>query len=338
MTKVLAMAWRILQQLRRDKRTLAILLVAPLLLISLICWLLNSSGGQQSIALLNGSVQYEQQLEDYNVTVIRCTETEGRQLLEQGDVTALVSLVNDRLTVQLDGSQNAAQQIVSKLEMARSSAAWRPGDLRTQVDYVYGYDGLSMFDQFGSALIGILVFFLVFLVAGISFVQERTSGTLEKLLSTPVKRWEIVLGYIVGFGVITVVQSIVLTVYVVYVLRIMQAGSIWLVLLMVMLSAMTALTLGILLSTAANSEFQMMQMIPAIIIPQIFLSGIFTLDGFWETLSYLTPIHYIAHGLQQVMLKGAGFVDIIPDLLLLIVFCIVFFMMNVMLLKKQRSV
>lgn len=51
-----------------------------------------------------------------------------------------------------------------------------------------------MFDQFGSILIGILVFFLVFLISGISFVQERTSGTLEKLLSTPIKRWEIVLG------------------------------------------------------------------------------------------------------------------------------------------------
>lgn len=338
MTKVLAIARRILQQLQRDKRTLAILLVAPLLLISLICWLLNSYGGQQSIALLNGPLQYEQRLEQCNVTVIRCTEPEGRQLLEQGDVVALVSLVNDRLAVQLDGSQNGAQQIISKLEMARGSAGWKSRDMRSQVDYIYGYDGLSMFDQFGSALIGILVFFLVFLVAGISFVQERTSGTLEKLLSTPVKRWEIVLGYIFGFGAITVIQSILLTVYVVYVLRIMQAGSIWLVLLVTMLSAMTALTLGILLSTAANSEFQMMQMIPAIIVPQIFLSGIFKLEGFWEKISYLTPIHYIAHGLQQVMLKGADFVDIVPDVLSLIGFSVLFFVCNVILLKKQRSV
>lgn len=75
--------------------------------------------------------------------------------------------------------------------------------------------------------------------------------TLEKLLSTPIKRWEIVTGYICGFGIVTVLQAIIIAVYVIYVLNSMMVGSLWLVMLITLLSAMTALSLGMLLSTAA---------------------------------------------------------------------------------------
>ncbi len=337
--KAIAIARRILQQLTRDKRTLMLLLVAPLVMLTLISFLFDSYGTNQSVALVNAPLQYQQQLEAADIKVTRCSEAEADRLLQQGEVDAVVDLVNDRLTVQLDGSSSAAAQVLNKLELARQkSSTVYSVDYRTDVTYVNGYDGLSMFDQFGSVLIGILVFFLVFLVAGISFVQERTSGTLEKLLSTPVKRWEIVLGYVLGFGVITCLQATLLALYVVYVLRVMLAGSIWLVLLLTLLSALSALTLGVLLSTIANSEFQMVQFIPIIVVPQIFLSGLFELQGFWKLLSYATPIYYVAHGLQQVMLKGGGLSDIWVEVVALLGFSLLFFTLNVLLLKKQRRV
>lgn len=336
--KIIAVAKRILQQMFRDKRTLALLLLAPILLLTLIYLLLDSYSGRQAVALVSGPLWYQQQLEESDVQVWRCTEEEGWRLLEQGEITAIVQMVDERLILQLDGSNANAQQVLNKLVTAQKSSDWQSPDLRAQVHYVFGYDDLSMFDQFGSALIGILVFFLVFLIAGISFVQERTTGTLEKLLATPIKRWEIVLGYVLGFGLITLLQSILITVYVVYGLHIMLAGSVWLVLFITLLSAVTALTLGILLSTAAHSEFQMVQFIPIVIVPQIFLSGIFDLSGIWEQLSYFTPIYYIADSLHQVMLKGAGFIEIADHLFVLFCFSVVFLLLNVQLLKKQRSV
>lgn len=336
--KVLAIARRILLQLSHDRRTMALLLIAPLILLTLISLLLNSYGTNQAIALVNGPLAYEQQLESIDVDVTRTSEAEGRNLLERGQVSAIVSMVNDRLSIQMDGTSSAATQVLSKLELARSSSGWISSDYQPDIQYIYGSAHLEMFDQLGPMLIGLLVFFLVFLIAGISFVQERTSGTLEKLLSTPVKRWEIVLGYIVGFGTITVIQSLFISLYVVYVLRVLMAGSIFLVLLITLLSALTALTLGILLSTASESEFQMVQMIPVVMVPQVFLSGIFELSGIWKTLSHFTPIYYIADSLSQVMLKGCGFLDIADNLLILVGFCLFFVILNIQLLKKQRSI
>ncbi|MGI6302143.1 MAG: ABC transporter permease [Verrucomicrobiota bacterium] len=81
-------------------------------------------------------------------------------------------------------------------------------------------------------------------MSGISFLQERNSGTLEKLLSTPIRRWEIVTGYVLGFGLVTVLQSFLISWYCVYVLKVMMIGSFALILLITLLSAVLALTLG----------------------------------------------------------------------------------------------
>jgi ABC-2 type transport system permease protein len=187
-------------------------------------------------------------------------------------------------------------------------------------------------------LIGILVFFFVFIVAGISFLQERTSGTLEKLLSTPIRRWEIVAGYTLGYGAVTVLQSILVSLFVVYVLGVILVGSLWLVLLVTLLAAISALTLGILLSTAANNEFQMMQFIPVVITHQIFLSGLFELSPFWTGVGKLTPVYYVAHALNEVMIRGSGFSVIWIDLLALTGYCALFMAINVLLLRKHRAI
>lgn len=110
----------------------------------------------------------------------------------------------------------------------------------------------------------------MFLIAGVSFLRERTTGTLERLLSTPLKRWEIVIGYVCGFGIFTVVQALLISWFSIQVLGIMMAGSFGYVLLITLLLAITALTLGTLLSAFAGNELQMIQFIPLVIVPQIF--------------------------------------------------------------------
>ena len=90
---------------------------------------------------------------------------------------------------------------------------------------------MAAFDNFGPILIGFFVFFFVFLIAGVAFLKERTTGTLERILATPLRRWEIVIGYLLGFGVFTIIQSALIAWFSINILNIMMIGSFSLVLL-----------------------------------------------------------------------------------------------------------
>lgn len=128
-------------------------------------------------------------------------------------------------------------------------------------------------------MIGYYVFFFVFLIEGIGLLREKTTVTLERLMSTPIRRHEVVFGYLLGYGAFALVQTMVIVFFAVHVLDIIMIGSIWNVILINSMAALVALSRGILLSTFATSEFQMMQFIPVVFIPQMFFSGIFPLES-----------------------------------------------------------
>ncbi|MCL2179735.1 MAG: ABC transporter permease, partial [Treponema sp.] len=145
-------------------------------------------------------------------------------------------------------------------------------------------------------------------------------------------------GYVLGFGIITLVQSAFISLYVVYVLGVMMIGSIYLVLMITFCTTMMALTLGILLSTAANNEFQMIQFIPLIIVPQVFFSGLFQLTPVWEAVGRFMPLYYVAHALKQVMIKGGGIQEIFIDIIVMLGLSVLFIIANVQLLKRYRKI
>lgn len=135
-------------------------------------------------------------------------------------------------------------------------------------------------------------------------------------------------------------QTIIIVLYAVSILEIVLIGSVWNVLLINLLLAMVALSLGILLSAFAESEFQMMQFIPIIVVPQIFFSGIIPLEGMADWLQVLAkgmPLFYAADALQDVMYKGLGLADITGDLYVLILFAVVLIILNLFGLKKYRK-
>src|SRR6185312_9179345 len=100
--------------------------------------------------------------------------------------------------------------------------------------YLHGSSDMGIFDYFGPVLLGFFVFFFVFLIAGVSFIRERTTGTLERLLSTPLRKWEIVMGYILGFGLFTMIQATIIAAYAIYVLNMLMEGSFGFVLLIIL--------------------------------------------------------------------------------------------------------
>lgn len=338
--RIKAIAFRILTELKHDKRTLALVLFAPLIMLTLIFFVLNSSLNTSTVGVLNAPSDYFDRLYENNVHATRfLNEKDAFDTLDKGDITAVINIVDGKSFIYVDGSNSQeAAMAISLLEAAKKSTLMERPDKTSAITYVYGADDLETFDNFGSVLIGVLVFFFVFIVAGMSFLQERTTGTLEKMLSTPIKRWELVLGYIVGFGSLTVIQSLLITFYVVYVLGVMMVGSIWLVLLITLLTAICALTLGMLLSTAASSQFQMLQFIPIIIVPQIFFCGLFQLSPGWDYIGRIMPLYYSADALNKIMVRGSGFLSISIDMLLLLLFSAAFVFGNIKLLKKYRDI
>ena len=339
--RIRAMAFRILNQLRNDKRTLALILCAPILLLTLIYFILDTTVTDMKVGIINAPQQYIENLYQNNITPIRCTESEALQMMKDEKIIAAVKMVSGKVYIDIDGGNTTrATAALAAMEQAKKglSVSMEREDLKTEVNYVYGAGDLEMFDNFGSLFIGFLVFFFTFLISGISFLQERTTGTLEKLLSTPIKRWEIVTGYVLGFGAVTVVQSAIITVYVIFILDVMMIGSLWLVMLITLLSAMTALSLGMLLSTAATSEFQMIQFIPIVVVPQVFFTGLFDLSPEWTIVGKFMPLYYVADALDKVMMRGEGLIAIAPDVGLLLGLTLLFMIANTLLLKRFRRI
>jgi ABC-2 type transport system permease protein len=337
-----AVVKRIIRQFLRDKRSIALLIVAPILVLTLIWLVLDGDEYEPTIAINNIPMPFQQTLQaELEEDLVQMTEAEAIDAFQDGTLDAFLSFdENMTPTIMLEGSDPTANGSVMKaVQSAITSINTGKGSIEPNVDFYYGSDELNLFDQTGSVLIGFFVFFFVFIIGGISFLRERTQGTLEKLLSTPIKRWEIVTGYLLGFGLFTIIQSLIIVAYSVYVLDIWMAGEFWQLLVVTFLLAITALTLATLLSAFANNEFQIMQFIPIVIIPQVFFSGMFNLETMAEWLQVLSkfmPLTYGAEAMQQIMIQGKGLWDVGFELLVIIGFALLFFVLNIVALKKHR--
>jgi ABC-2 type transport system permease protein len=207
--------------------------------------------------------------------------------------------------------------------------------------YVHGSEDMQTFDFYGPVFIGVFVFFFVFITAGISFVRERTGGTLERVMATPLRRWEVVLGYILGYLLFAAVQTVIVAWASIYWVGFPNLGHFWLVVMVAVSMAIASLTLGVLVSEFANTELQVMQLMQIVVIPQILLSGMFDLSqtpGWMQALSRAFPLTYGADAMRDVMLRGAGFLDVAADLGVLWAFIAGFFVLNVLALKKYRQI
>lgn len=330
---------RILLQLGHDKRTIALMIFAPILVLTFMSFIFNGSTYHPKIGVVNAPLSFINALEDKDAKVIRYDESSSYEALNSSKVDAIINFENGTAHIELEGSDPSKSNAVIMLTQSITQQSLPSS--KPDITYLYGYENMSSFDNFGPILIGFFVFFFVFLVAGVSFLGERTSGTLERLLATPIRRWEIVVGYILGFGVFTVIQSALIAWYSISVLNIMMVGSFALVLLITVLTAMVALSIGTFISAFANNEMQMIQFIPIILVPQLFFSGLFDLSAMspWlQAVGRFTPLWYVADALRNIMVRGKGWDDILINVVVLIITCIFFMMANILVLKKYRKI
>lgn len=333
-----AIITRIIQQMKRDRRTLALLFLAPLLVLSLMYFIFNSNEVSVTLVVSNAPAPLIDKLKEADLTIIVDNGFSKKQLQDKEYSGWLAVEQNASKLTLLNDDPSRAKALTMQLAQILQPTQASIGSMKT--DYVYGDQDTAIFDIFSPMLIGFFVFFFVFLITGIALLKERTSGTLERLLATPIKRSEIVAGYMVGYGLFAFLQTIIIVLFGIYVLDIVHVGSIWLVLLINMMVALVSLSLGALLSSFAASEFQMLQFIPLVIVPQVFFSGIFPLDSMAEWLQNIgriMPLYYAADALNGVMYKGYSLPDIIVNLSILTCFAIVFITLNIISLKKYRS-
>lgn len=396
--RTLQLIKRICQQVLRDKRTLALLFLAPIFVITLLNYIFPDPDDEVTIAAVNIEEDMIDILEDNKIVVKKEEDMDKKSYLEQGNASAVLeekdrkwtlTVVNDNPMDEGPAIQGSSQAVMENnlnhlssniedtikkvdevtasinemieqlppevsqnLQIDRNTALdmnmdpkidseiGTDDDLIT-VEYIYGDDSHTFFEILNPILISFFVFFFVFLIAGMSMLKERSSGTLEKLLSTPIRKSEIVFGYLFGYGIFAVLQTAVIILYSVYILDMEIAGSITDMFMINILLSFVALGLGLFLSTFVSSEFQMIQFIPLVIIPQIFFSGMLnvdTMEPWLQWIAPLMPLYYAGNAMIDVVLKGFTLSEMIIPLFILILFIIIFVTLNILGMRRYRKV
>jgi ABC-2 type transport system permease protein len=348
--RVATLTRRIVDQFRRDRRTLALLFVAPIAIMALLGWVVreqNAPPPRVVVANLDGSpgsvvtasLQASLSASGIEVVSVAPDEASARQALADGgaDVALIVpagftaalagggqpglEIVTPGLNPTGEGSSIALlQQAI--VRSVQSGAGARIPTLRHAT--VYGSPDADTLDTLAPVFVGYFGYFFVFILTGVSFLRERVGGTLERLLATPITRGEIVLGYSLGFGIFATLQvALVMTFTLMRLdvpavgplpsfvigLDVPNAGNALVAFLLALLLGLGAVSLGIFISTFARTEFQVLQFIPVVIIPQGLLGGVFwpvdALPNLLQPVARVLPITYAVEGLRQVMIAGA---------------------------------
>jgi ABC-2 type transport system permease protein len=175
------------------------------------------------------------------------------------------------------------------------------------------------FNRVGGPLVGLFPLILMFLVTSITMLRERTTGTLERLMTLPLAKLDLLLGYGIAFALVAAVQATVVAAVAFGLLGVDAAGSTVAVVLLAIANAVLGMALGLLASAFARTEFQAVQFMPAFILPQLLLCGLFVsreqMAPALETLSYALPMTYAYDALERVTtdgsLGGRGWLDVV---------------------------
>ena len=175
--------------------------------------------------------------------------------------------------------------------------------LLTLLRYMYSGQPRA-FDSVGGPLLALFPFTTMFLVTSVAMLRERTSGTLERLLTTPLGRADLLLGYALAFGVVAMVQTVLASGVALGLLGLTLAAGPLLVVLLAVLDALLGMALGLFLSAFARSEFQAVQFLPAFVLPQLLLCGLFvdrsSMAAPLRWLSDVLPLTYAVDGMQRL--------------------------------------
>ena len=364
--RVVALFRRVILEIRRDRPSLALLFIAPVLVTGLVTFILRegvaptidavivNEAGAPGTAIAGALTRVI--VDEGGTAATGPYEAMARSRIADGSASIAIVLPADLvggasptitvITNGLDpaGEANQVTALQRALLAAVSSVSGSP--LPTiQHATVYGTPSDDPMVTYAPVLVGFFVYFFVYLLTGVSFLRERTGGTLERLMATPVARSEIVTGYTLGFGLFAVIQVAVMVLWTLGSLEVPSIGPLpafsiglgvqvngnpLLAYLVVVILAMGAVSLGIFLSTFARTELQVIQFIPIVIVPQVLVSGVlFPLaspPAAARPFRSIMPLTYAVDGRRQVFVRGAdlGVGALQLDLVVLAAFAVFF--------------
>ena len=384
--RIMALASRIIQQVFRDRRTLALIFIVPLVVMSLLYLVLTNTSTVQTLAIVRPTGTNSDQVNTLldklltgqdKLKTITITAGQVDTTLKNGDAAAVIIFPEDfaqqiftgqnpTVQVKLEGSDPGVASAMSDVTSGlihqlgvtmvalktQLTQGGQPGQLPQTInsaipftvsnpEYLYGGPQYTFNDSLAPVFIGIFSFFFVFLLTSVAFLRERSQGTIERVMVSPLTRVELVMGYISGFTLFALIQSLLILLFVVFALRVHYSGNLALIFLVSVLLTVGSVNLGIFLSTFAQNEFQVIQFIPLVFGIQVFLSGIFwpvaQLPAALQPVSYLLPLTYANEALRNVMLKNYGIGDIAVQLVALLVFALAMVVLSSLTIRRQRA-
>ena len=380
--RVLTIARRVIRQLTRDRRTIALLFVAPMFVLTLGAILFRSEPARVPLGVVNldeginapmaGSVNLGQRILDElavsdTLEIVDMSLEKVEDSLRDGSVQAVIVLPADFsasfaatrqavLDLRLEGSEPTRSMAITAQVMQAATRALAglagaglnggaaaggatPPPVTVQASYMFGGQEYDTMDYVAPVYIAVLAMFFVFLLACVAFLRERSQGTMERLAATPATRAEIVLGYMSGLGIFALIQVAVILFFTILVLNIHYRGSLALLFLIIALLALVGVNMGILASAFARNEFQVLQFIPLVILPQVFLGGTFwsiaDMPAYLRPFAYGMPLYYANSAMRDVMLKGWGLAEIWPNLAVLVGISAVLIVISAAMMRRE---
>ena len=357
--RVLAIARKALGQLAHDRRTVAFVLIVPLVLVVVFGY---GFGGQPShiatvvvnndrgslgaafLAALPGGV--------LDLTPVSSNTSAWSQVNSGNDWAAIVigpdftaSAENGTvsLTLYLDRtSPTVADAVVAAVQSALQSVVSPRGNgptIHIASDYVYGSSTTPFIDTIAPGIMALAILFITTVLSIIVLVRERTVGVLERLFASPLHAWEFVAGHALSFTIVALAQVAVLFAGSLVIFHATFTGNLLFAYGVLVLFGVGNLGLGMLLSAAARSEFQAIQFIPLLLIPQILFAGaLFPLEAIppaFRPISNILPLTYATHAVQDILLRGWGVGEVAIDLLALAIYAVLMLVGAVILVRRQ---
>jgi ABC-2 type transport system permease protein len=370
--RVLAITLRVFRGFRHDKRSIALMVIAPIVAMSVFGIAFGGEVTNVDIIIVNedeglligppGNLteRYLSELIidnlDPEVLIIERLDSmeEAVAKVEDGEAVAVLhfpvnfskdAFLGGQTTITIRADKSNTQIYTAILVELREAMDAVSDELGVtppvEVDdseAVYG-QGAVFSDFLIPGVIAFAIFLLTTLLTLLTFTTERVNKTLDRVLVTPVTEGEIVAGYAVAFGLIGTGQAILLIAWGIVGFDIFVEGNLGLAILVAALLAIASMAFGILLSSAARTEAQATQMIPLIVLPVFLLSGIFwpieAIPVWLRPAAYALPPTHAVDALRSIMIRGWGLAEVWPQLLALLVFIVAFLLLAALSLRRK---
>ncbi|MGB8311507.1 MAG: ABC transporter permease [Halobacteriota archaeon] len=376
--RLFAVVERIFRYLKNDKRTLVEIFVAPIFIMLIFGAAFSTEVHDVSVVIVNNdqglsvpsgdmpSKLSDKIISNLNTSVMKVeyanNVSQAVNMVENGKAYGVIIFPtnftsdfysklqnhsnsdNTTVALRLDKSNSNVAEAISKT--VNAAVFKTVTDIGSEMpisvnagDAIYAQNA-RFIDFFVPGVTTFSVYQLTTLLTLIAFVGERTSGTLYRLMASPLKETEIVAGYTLAFSILGMGQAALLLIVGITVFNITVVGSIILAFAVVTLLAIVSVSLGVLLSSVARREIQALQLIPFVVLPALLLSGIFmpteAIPSWMRPAAYLFPTTYTAEAVRSVLLKGWGLDKILIDVGALFAFIAIFLVLAMLTLKGRE--